>query len=87
MLRRALKEGASLKAAAELFGYSEANLETSMAEHMPTDRGYDEPEKTSDDMFFIEQELAKLGFVGVESLRSVTESSRSAVLAPGVAAG
>ena len=43
MLRRALKEGASVKAAAELYGYTEKEVERWIAANTPTNRGYPEP--------------------------------------------
>lgn len=46
MLRRALKEGASIKAAAQLYGYSEEEVARWIDKNVPTDRGYTEPEET-----------------------------------------
>ena len=58
MLRRTLKEGASITAAAQLYGYTEEEVERWLAKNTPTDRGYDEPEETPADVLQAEQDLA-----------------------------
>jgi len=57
MLRRALKDGASVKAAAELYGYTEEQVERWIANNAPTDRGYPEPEEIPAAVLQAEQDL------------------------------
>ena len=60
MLRRALKEGASITAAAQLYGYTEEEVERWLAKNTPTDRGYSEPAEVSAAVLQAEQDLAKI---------------------------
>ena len=63
MLRRALKEGASITAAAQLYGYTEEEVARWIDENVPTDRGYAEPEETPAAVLQVEQDLAELGLL------------------------
>ena len=60
MLRRALKEGASVTAAAQLFGYTEEEVERWIAKNTPTDRGYTEPDEVPADILQAQRDLATL---------------------------
>jgi len=61
MLRRTLKEGASITAAARLHGYTEEEVERWLAKNMPTDRGYNEPVEDPAAVLQVQRDLANLG--------------------------
>ncbi len=63
MLRRSLKEGASITAAAQLYGYTEEEVERWLAKNTPTDRGYDEPVEDPAAVLQVQQDLAELGLL------------------------
>jgi len=58
MLQRTLKEGASIKAAAELYGYTEVEVEQRIAENTPVDRGHSKPDEAPADVVQAEQDIA-----------------------------
>ncbi len=60
MLRRVLKEGASVKAAAQLYGYTKKEVERWIAENMPTDRGYSEPDEVPAEILQAQRDLATI---------------------------
>ncbi len=60
MLRRTLKEGASIRAAAQLHGFTEEEVERWLAKNTPTDRGYTESDEVSAEVLQAQQDLATL---------------------------
>jgi hypothetical protein len=73
MLRRVLKEGASVTAAAQLYGYTEEEVERWLAKNTPTDRGYTEPDEVPAVVLQAQQDMATLE-QQVRALRAVSES-------------
>ncbi len=57
MLRRTLKDGASIKAAAQLYGYSEEEVGRLIDKNTPTDRGYTEPDEVPAEILQCERGL------------------------------
>ena len=60
MLRRVLKEGASVTAAAQLYGYTEEEVERWIAQNTPTDRGYTEPDEVPAEILQAQRDLATI---------------------------
>jgi len=60
MLRRVLKEGASITAAAQLYGYTEEEVAQWIDENTPADRGYTEPDEAPSDVLQTQQDLAEI---------------------------
>lgn len=58
MLRRVLKEGASVTAAAQLYGYTEKKVERWIAKNTPTNRGYTEPDEVPAEILQAQRDLA-----------------------------
>jgi hypothetical protein len=60
MLRRVLKEGASVKAAAQLYGYTKKEVERWIARNTPTNRGYTEPDEVPAEILQAQRDLATI---------------------------
>ncbi len=60
MLRRALKEGASVKAAAQLSGYTKKEVERWIAKNTPTNRGYTEPDEIPAEILQAQRDLVTI---------------------------
>ena len=58
MLERTLKEGASVKAAAELYGYTEAEVEQRISERAAVGRGHSKPDEVPANVVQAEQDMA-----------------------------
>jgi hypothetical protein len=80
MLRRALKEGGSVTAAAQLYGYTEKKVERWIAKNAPTDRGYTEPDEVPAEILQAQKDLATFQQLAHRERGKTPRTGRSAAL-------
>ena len=78
MLRRVLKEGASVTAAAQLYGYTEKRVERWSAKNTPTNRGYAEPDEVPAEILQAQKDLATFQQLARQERGKTPRTGRSA---------